>query len=87
VDAPAFRRRFGRLDEEAMLVRLPRGYAPGHPAERWLRYRSFTAGRAMSESELFSHKLPDVLAKDFARLGPFVRWLNAAVGFLPAGRR
>ncbi|MGH7534143.1 MAG: TIGR02453 family protein, partial [Gemmatimonadales bacterium] len=31
--APGFRRRFGNLDQEAMLKRLPRGYPPGHPAE------------------------------------------------------
>src|SRR5919112_3826587 len=32
VRAPAFRRRFMALDREAMLTRLPRGYAEGHPA-------------------------------------------------------
>jgi uncharacterized protein (TIGR02453 family) len=87
VDAPAFRRRFGRLDEEGMLVRLPRGYAPDDPAGRWLRYRSFTAGRALTDAELFGRRLPDVLAKDFERMGSFVRWLNSAVGFRPAVRR
>ena len=30
VRAPAFRRRFKALDREAMLTRLPRGYAEGH---------------------------------------------------------
>jgi uncharacterized protein (TIGR02453 family) len=87
VDAPAFRRRFGALDQEAMLVRLPRGYAPGHPAARWLRYRSFTAGRMLPDREALSNKLVTVLVNDFGRLGPFVRWLNAAVGFPPAARR
>jgi len=30
------KRRFGGLDEEAMLRRVPRGFAPDHPAGRWL---------------------------------------------------
>src|SRR5688500_2443731 len=33
--AATFKRRFGKLSEEAMLTRLPRGFAPGHPAEQW----------------------------------------------------
>ena len=48
--SPSFKRRFGKLSEEAMLSRLPRGFNPGHPAEKWLRYQSFTAGRALSSS-------------------------------------
>lgn len=85
--APEFRRRFGRLDQEAMLTRPPRGYAADHPAARWLRYRSFTAGRALEEREVLSPRLPDLLERDFARLVPLVRWLNAALGYPPAARR
>lgn len=85
--APGFRRRFGRLDDEAMLKRMPRGYAEEHPAARWLRYQSFTVGREMSRRELHSPRLPQLLAKDFAALTPFVRWLNRAMGFAPASER
>lgn len=85
--APAFRRRFGRLDEDAMLKRPPRGYPPDHPAARWLRYRSFTAGRALEEREVLGPRLPDLLERDFALLVPLVRWLNAALGYPPAARR
>lgn len=81
VRAPAFRRRFGRLDEEAMLVRLPRGYAPDHPAAAWLRHQSFTAGRILSEREALSPRLPATLERDFQALTPLVRWLNSALGF------
>jgi uncharacterized protein (TIGR02453 family) len=87
VRVPAFRRRFGALDEEAMLTRLPRGYRPGHPAERWLRFRSFTATRALSEAEVLSPRLPARLAGDFAALVPLVRWLNAAIGYPSLTRR
>ena len=81
VRAPVFRRRFGTLDREAMLTRLPRGYPSGHPAERWLRYKSFTATRMLTEREVTSPRLPATLERDFAALVPLVRWLNAAIGY------
>jgi uncharacterized protein (TIGR02453 family) len=87
VRAPAFRRRFGRLDQEAMLKRMPRGYAEDHPAARWLRYRSFTATRMMTEREVQSPRLPAILERDFATLVPLVRWLNAALGYRKWDRR
>jgi uncharacterized protein (TIGR02453 family) len=87
VRAPAFRRRFGALDPEAMLTRLPRGYAAGHPAERWLRYKSFTATRMLSEREVTRLQLPRTLERDFAVLLPLVRWLNRSIGYGPWSRR
>ncbi len=87
VAAPAFRRRFKRITPEAMLTRLPRGYAQGHPAERWLRYRSFTAYRPLTEAEVRSPRLPAALARDFSALVPLVRWLNAAIGYRAWERR
>jgi uncharacterized protein (TIGR02453 family) len=85
--APAFRRRFNRLDEEDMLKRMPRGYREDHPAAQWLRYRSFTATRMMTEREVQSPRLPELLARDFAVLVPLVRWLNSALGYRSWERR
>lgn len=87
VDTPALRRRFGGLDDEQMLTRLPRGYAPGHPAERWLRYQSFTLGRALTTDEVLSPRLAASLERDYARLVPLVRWLNRALGYQAAAAR
>ena len=87
VGAPAFRRRFGALDTEAVLTRVPRGYAADHPAAGWLRYQSFTAGRRLSEADALAPKLADRLVKDFAVLLPMVRWTNEALGFRAADRR
>lgn len=87
VGARAFRRRFGDLDDEAMLVRMPRGYAPDHPAARWLRCQSFTASQPLSDDEATGADLPDRLARAFTTLVPFVRWLNAALGLRAAERR
>jgi uncharacterized protein (TIGR02453 family) len=87
VQAPGFRRRFGSLDQEAMLKRLPHGYPVSHPAARWLRYQSFTVGRVLSERQALSPRLALMLARDFAALTPFVRWLNGALGFRSLERR
>ncbi len=87
VESRTFRRRFGTLDEDAMLTRLPRGFDPGHPAERWLRYQSFTCSRDLSSREIRSPGLPRLLVDDFVRMLPFVRWLNSALGFSPATSR
>ena len=87
VRTPAFRRRFRELTPEAVLTRMPRGYAESHPAAGWLRFQSFTASRDMPEREVLSPRLPDILARDFAALVPLVRWLNQAIGYSSRDRR
>jgi len=87
VSAPATVRRFGALDEDAVLTRVPRGYDPDHPAAKWLRYQSFTLGRALSDAQITSARLPALVAEDFAAMLPLVRWLNASLGLKPAARR
>jgi len=90
VTSPALLRRFGGLndDEDGILLkRLPRGFEEGHPAERWLRFNSFTMSRGYSDAEMLSPKLADKAMKDFALLVPMCRWLNRALGYLPAKSR
>lgn len=90
VRAPAFRRRFGGLTEDepgSVLKRLPRGFAPGHPAEPWLRFNSFTASRPLTDAQALSVRLVDTIMQDYAVLLPLVRWLNAALGYPPARSR
>lgn len=84
---PALSRRFGRLAEEAMLTRMPRGFADDHPAAALLRHRSFTVGRPLADRELLGPRLPDLLAREYARILPLVRWLNAALGLRALARR
>ena len=84
---PALRKRFGTLDTSARLTRMPRGYTENHPAADLLRHQSFTVGRAISDGELFSPKLADLLARDYARLVPLVRWFNGALGLRTLARR
>jgi uncharacterized protein (TIGR02453 family) len=82
-----FVRRFGGLDDEDMLKRVPRGFAPDHPAAHWLRYQSFTAGRGLSDRDVVGAGLMKRLEGEFKRLLPLVRWLNGALGLKPARHR
>jgi uncharacterized protein (TIGR02453 family) len=90
VSGIAFTRRFGKLldDENGVLLkRLPRGYAEGHPAAKWLRYNSFTVHRHYDDAAILAPNLVDRTMKDFAAMVPMCRWLNRALGYLPAQRR
>ena len=87
VTAPAAVRRFGGLDEDAVLTRVPRGYAPDHAAAQWLRFKSFTLGRALTDAQVTGPRLADLVAEDFALMLPLVRWINGALGLGSAARR
>src|ERR1700680_422155 len=79
--------RFGGLDDEGKLKRVPRGYAEDHPAAKWLRFPSFTRGRTRTDKQVTSPSLATFLAREYEALLPLVRWLNGALGFKPASSR
>jgi uncharacterized protein (DUF2461 family) len=85
--SPRLARRFGGLSDEAVLKRMPRGFADSHPAARWLRYQSFVTGRTLTDAQAISPRLPALLERDFEAMLPLVRWINAALGLRPATRR
>lgn len=76
--APVLRRRFD-LEEEEMLVRPPRGFAPDFEFIDDLRHRNFVASRHVEDSVMLGPKLRQVLVKDLQTLGPFVDYLCAAL--------
>jgi uncharacterized protein (TIGR02453 family) len=87
VGAPRLRRRLGKLSEESMLKRLPRGFDSDHPAADWLRYQSFTVGRKLTDAEVKSPRLTSAIATDFQAMLPLVRFLNTTLGLASADRR
>ena len=80
-------RRFGGLSEEAVLRRVPRGFSPDHAAARWLKFQSFVMGRALTDAQAVSARLPVVLEADFRLMLPLVRWINGVLGLRAADRR
>ena len=87
LSTPSIKRQFGGLDEENKLSRMPRGYPMTHPAIDLLRHQSFTLGRELAHKDLLDSRLPDVLAREYAKLLPLVRWINAALGLRVLARR
>lgn len=87
VKAPALRRRFGDLSDEAMLKRVPRGFDADHPAAPWLRHQSFTVGRALTDAQVTGPRLGAILQSDYEAMLPLVRWLNGTLGLAPMRRR
>lgn len=90
VTAPAFVHRFGGLTDDepgVRLKRMPRGFAEDHPAAHWLRFNSFTVSAAYTDRQMLSAGLLDRAMADYALMLPLCRWLNAALGYLPAKRR
>ena len=85
--AAPFRKRFERIDTEASLTRVPRGYDPEHTAAHWLKLKSFTAGAELDDRTVGSKRLLTALSRDFERLLPLVRWLNDALGYQRARSR
>lgn len=73
-------KRFGGLDDSAVLKRMPRGFSDDHPGATWLRYQSFTSGRGLSDAEVTGAKLTSLLARQYEALLPLVRWINSALG-------
>jgi uncharacterized protein (TIGR02453 family) len=87
VKARSFKQRFGELSTEGKLTRTPRGIAADHPAAEWLKYQSYIAGCEIPADVVTSKKLPQLLAKHFTAMTPFVRWLNGALGLKPSSMR
>lgn len=83
----AVKKKFGGLDAENMLTRMPRGYGEDHPAAELLRHQSYTLGRDLTQREVLSATLPDLLAREYAQLLPLVRWLNGTLGLRTLARR
>ena len=75
--APAFTRRYAL--EGDSLARAPRGFDPQHELIEDLKRKDFVATRAIDDETMLGPRLKQVVAEDFARLGPFVDYLCAAL--------
>lgn len=87
ISTPAFKRVYKRISDQAVLTRTPRGYDPAHPAEQWLRYKSFTSTVMLTDLQVRSPRAVDLIVKRYEPLIPLVRWLNSALGYPPISSR
>lgn len=87
ITSAGFKRTYKKLSEQAVLTRTPRGYPADHPAERWLRYKSFTSTVTLTDAQVRSPRLAVLVMKRYEALLPLVRWLNGALGYPPVSSR
>jgi uncharacterized protein (TIGR02453 family) len=75
LSAPAFKRTFGTLDG-AQLQRVPRGFAPDHPAAALLKFKQFIAGCERPAEFAVEPGFDRALVAAFRTLAPLVEFLN-----------
>jgi uncharacterized protein (DUF2461 family) len=74
IDAPGFVATFGQIGGEK-LTRVPSGFAKDHPEAELLKHKDLTFGHRLSDADVSSPGLPDVIADSFAVAVPVMRWL------------
>ena len=75
LEDPGFLHRLGPLDSHEMLKRVPPGFPADHPQADQLRFKDLTFGRMLSDDEVVSPTLADILADDLASAVPVFRFL------------
>ena len=80
LEDPEFLRRLGPLDSHEMLKRVPPGFPADHPMAALLRFKDLTFGRGLSDDEVISPSLPDIVADDVASAVPVFRFLASLGG-------
>jgi uncharacterized protein (TIGR02453 family) len=75
IEAPGFVAAFGGVSSHEPFKRVPAGYPADHPDAQLLRMRDVIFGRPMSDQEVLSPTLPDVIADGLAAATPVLRLL------------
>ena len=77
LEEPGFLAEFGPVESHETLKRVPPGYPPDHPMADLFRYKDLVFGRRMSDDEVYSTALPDILAEAYANATPVFRFLSS----------
>jgi uncharacterized protein (DUF2461 family) len=75
IDDAAFLEFFGPVNGHEQLKRVPPGFPADHPDELLLRFKDVVFGRRLSDKEVLSPRLPDLVAEGFAAAAPVFRFL------------
>lgn len=74
-----FKKIFGQLNEDEKLSRPPKGYEADGPAVEYLKLKSFTALRPLTEKEMASDQLAEICLEAFGAIRPLLDFLNRAL--------
>jgi uncharacterized protein (TIGR02453 family) len=76
LEDPAFLAEFGPVHSHDSLKRVPPGLPPDHPMAELFRYKDVVFGHQLSDDEIRSPELPDILADAYAAAVPVFRFLS-----------
>jgi|AntRauTorckE6833_2_1112554.scaffolds.fasta_scaffold00270_15 uncharacterized protein (TIGR02453 family) len=76
---PRFKKSFGSVSTDEKLKRMPKGYDEGHPAEDYLKFKSFIIGAPVPDHEMEDPRLTETLAEMLRPAQPFLHFINEAV--------
>jgi len=76
LEETVFMATFGGARSHEELKRVPPGYAADHPLHELFRWKDVIFGRRLSDREVCSPKLPDVLADGYGAAMPVFRFLS-----------
>ena len=67
---------FGPVHSHESFKRVPPGLPPDHPMADLFRFKDIVFGRQMTDAEIRSPDLPDILADAYAAAVPVLRFLS-----------
>ena len=76
IEEPAFVAWFGGVHTHEALKRVPPGYPQDHPMGEMFRWKDLIFGRRLSDAEVCSPSLPELLADGYATAMPVFRFLS-----------
>ncbi|TVR38559.1 MAG: DUF2461 domain-containing protein [Cryomorphaceae bacterium] len=76
VNKPAFKKMYGELDKDFVLVRPPKGYEASHPHIELLKLKSFTAVAPLSDDFFSKADMVQNTVAMFKVLKPLIDFLN-----------
>jgi uncharacterized protein (TIGR02453 family) len=77
LEAPGFTKWFGDAHSHETFKRVPPGYPADHPLADLFRWKDVIFGRNLSDADVESPDLPDLMADGFAAALPVFRFLAA----------
>ena len=75
IEEPGFVAWFGGVETHESLKRIPPGYPQDHPMADMFRWKDVVFGRPLSDAEVCSPALPDLLVDGWATALPVFRFL------------
>ena len=82
VEAPAFRKTVGPIDDGEAMTRVPRGFDPEHPAADFLKLKHWVVARTMPGAFVTEPDFYPTLLAIFRTAAPFIRFLNEPIAAL-----